>query len=352
MCAFIRFIPACAGNTCAAAQPRCQHSVHPRVRGEHPSDGAVGRRGAGSSPRARGTPLPRKDQPHGPRRFIPACAGNTLPDIVAGGLVSVHPRVRGEHLASLGDGPIPNGSSPRARGTRDGKRRLQPLAQRFIPACAGNTDDQWARSAPGPVHPRVRGEHIESFSSRARDIGSSPRARGTRIRSRFARRQHRFIPACAGNTDQELRGGILDAVHPRVRGEHCPRYNRHIRELVHPRVRGEHAAITASMPARGSVHPRVRGEHEARLTDGRRVFRFIPACAGNTRRRDGHPERRLRFIPACAGNTRLGSSLVCRRAVHPRVRGEHVEEARRLIVRSGSSPRARGTRRTRCLGRA
>jgi len=68
---------------------------------------------------------------------------------------SVHPRVRGEHLNSHKAGLWDDGSSPRIRGNTDG---------------AGM------------------------------DIGSSPRMRGTRVAARPYLRANRFIPAHAGNT--------------------------------------------------------------------------------------------------------------------------------------------------------
>ena len=72
-----RFIPARAGNTRAATRSPGPRTVHPRSRGEHWEAPAMGVEVAGSSPLARGTPLP--DHPAGViLRFIPARAGNTL----------------------------------------------------------------------------------------------------------------------------------------------------------------------------------------------------------------------------------------------------------------------------------
>ena len=71
----------------------------------------------GSSPRARGTPLIRAlDRQR--ERFIPACAGNTKAEMDVGAVVSVHPRVRGEHASPDATAVSAHGSSPRARGTR------------------------------------------------------------------------------------------------------------------------------------------------------------------------------------------------------------------------------------------
>ena len=179
--------------------------------------------------------------------------------------------------------------------------------------------------------------------------------------------------------------GAACAVHPRVRGEHSNRTAESLVGAVHPRVRGEHAKFQHDAGPGAAVHPRVRGEHphavaRRRSCDGssprargtrcrvRRAIRrrFIPACAGNTVCAPSVDDGRRRFIPACAGNTGADGSQPAASAVHPRVRGEHALTLRmptvvaavhprvrgehdadclsRSMPRSGSSPRARGTR--------
>ena len=133
---------------------------------------------AGSSPRARGTPI-LDFKNFAIQRFIPAGAGNTLRDQRAEKNPSVHPRGRGEHAVRMADVRADGGSSPRARGT------LRHLAgdvftQRFIPAGAGNTWAVVIASMKSSVHPRGRGEHTLSSAVLDRATGSSPRARGTR----------------------------------------------------------------------------------------------------------------------------------------------------------------------------
>ena len=132
-----RFIPACAGNTVAKSRITFLDTVHPRVCGEHPRYYRQAPLQAGSSPRVRGTRVTDiKTAVDG--RFIPACAGNT---IIIKSIIerkSVHPRVCGEHKLLLFDMVAMAGSSPRVRGTPVG-RFIDAVPRRFIPACAGNT---------------------------------------------------------------------------------------------------------------------------------------------------------------------------------------------------------------------
>ena len=196
-----RFIPACAGNTDSSPSPPCSM--------------------IGSSPRVRGTLEP-DAEPGLDERFIPACAGNTTASTASGFTTPVHPRVCGEHSKANAATPAASGSSPRVRGTlcRVCERRR---CRRFIPACAGNTVSPSAVSRRRSVHPRVCGEHTASSMRRPPGIGSSPRVRGTPCQPPFIifhysvhprvcgehvgvrRRQaagKRFIPACAGNTER------------------------------------------------------------------------------------------------------------------------------------------------------
>ena len=173
----------------------------------------------GSSPRARGTLFGRPGLALS-MRFIPACAGNTYPRTITPNTGAVHPRVRGEHFTGLYVFKHMAGSSPRARGTPQIEQNYR-RRHRFIPACAGNTLPTTHKPPTAPVHPRVRGEHINSPASVRYFFGSSPRARGTLFRLRFHTDAPRFIPACAGNTFIASLICNLPAVHPRVRGEHA-----------------------------------------------------------------------------------------------------------------------------------
>ena len=172
----------------------------------------------GSSPRVRGTRCFCANMLRG-ARFIPACAGNTGNRRGKSADQSVHPRVCGEHWPRLKNVVAVHGSSPRVRGTLP--RHLEPVPiRRFIPACAGNTLPIRTRRATAPVHPRVCGEHTILKNDHVGKYGSSPRVRGT-LRERLLRFvDHRFIPACAGNTTAQHRIRSTLPVHPRVCGEH------------------------------------------------------------------------------------------------------------------------------------
>ena len=71
-----------------------------------------------------------------------------------------------------------DGSSPLARGTQD-LDRLGYVADRFIPAYAGNSENPARKPSFGTVHPRLRGELIGGFWGKAPEVGSSPLTRGT-----------------------------------------------------------------------------------------------------------------------------------------------------------------------------
>ena len=232
--------------------------VHPRVRGERSMRSTSSMSRIGSSPRARGTAGP----PVGRRRvqrFIPACAGNGSPPGPSSAPGTVHPRVRGERSSESQRTTMNSGSSPRARGTAPQEPQMEP-ERRFIPACAGNGRPRPCPAPPRPVHPRVRGERSAGAAGFAAVSGSSPRARGTGVQVEHQVGDARFIPACAGN------GACAPA----------PASS----SAVHPRVRGERSRLTANCSWITGSSPRARGTGPGPPAGGR-ITRFIPACAGN-----------------------------------------------------------------------
>ena len=174
-----RFIPALAGNTQRRSGWCVSRSVHPRARGEHMILAIGAQESGGSSPRSRGT-HGRIDQRVIFCRFIPALAGNTPAGSTYHGARPVHPRARGEHATSSSKPATSPGSSPRSRGTPLSTSGNMSHT-RFIPALAGNTRARRQAARNQPVHPRARGEHIASMQSETVRIGSSPRSRGTHL---------------------------------------------------------------------------------------------------------------------------------------------------------------------------
>ena len=400
--AVVRFIPACAGNAPRRPGRPRSTAVHPRVCGERKVTAIIRARGAGSSPRVRGT-LKLDAVIRHTERFIPACAGNAITTSVAAAGATVHPRVCGERLQPTSKNSRVSGSSPRVRGTRRatsqaifratvhprvcGERpassssrscttgssprvrgtqltaTAHPANRRFIPACAGNAPSPGSSPGPGPVHPRVCGERTAWNGSAAKIVGSSPRVRGTRLDPAEEEPLFRFIPACAGNAPEPPSIATAGTVHPRVCGERECRARRLVRSSgSSPRVRGtrrrrRRASCTprfipacagnasgrrpeASLPP---VHPRVCGER----SQGRS---FAAAICGSSPRVRGTLDAAdravacVRFIPACAGNapSRGQSSKII--TVHPRVCGERAAHRRLFFFAGGSSPRVRGTR--------
>ena len=69
--------------------------------------------------------------------------------------------MRGERLLHQCDGLPHVGSSPHARGT-PGQAVPRDIAERFIPACAGNATHTGLSDVAVTVHPRMRGERTSN----------------------------------------------------------------------------------------------------------------------------------------------------------------------------------------------
>ena len=337
-----RFIPASAGNTRKRAPAPRGPAVHPRERGEHAPSSSTRSSSAGSSPRARGTHSNTAHQSN-QLRFIPASAGNTRACRRCTPRPAVHPRERGEHSPAAHRLRTTSGSSPRARGTR-ARDALHPAGDRFIPASAGNTRCRRPAGPLGPVHPRERGEHAVEETQWHRVTGSSPRARGTRDGLHKFLADPRFIPASAGNTPCPTSTSARMAVHPRERGEHIMD-NITINGLTgsSPRARGTPTKNSCTTrPA--LVHPRERGEHKLTWDKTATPDGSSPRARGTHPQRNV-PVVPVRFIPASAGNTTIRFIAQLSWPVHPRERGEHIVHVDTCSPDFGSSPRARGTHR-------
>ena len=178
------------------------------------------------------------------------------------------------------------------------------LSVRLIPAGAGNTSTADADGPGAAAHPRRRGEHVGALSGVAVDKGSSPQARGTPLAATVLTDLDGLIPAGAGNTGPSETGQQHQRAHPRRRGEHL-------------------AALTVKAWNKGSS-PQARGTHRTQVCRNE---------AGG-------------LIPAGAGNTGRRSSRGSGPGAHPRRRGEHTEPLWLPTMSPGSSPQARGTRRS------
>ena len=256
--------PRARGQLRVGAQPtRTPPSVHPRVRGGNAGILRAASRYCGPSPRARGQ-LAYQTPAYSYQRSIPACAGATTVLRTTARSIAVHPRVRGGNTAFPDSAGHTNGPSPRARGQPKSQRPGAP-AYRSIPACAGATKNGRTPSRSQPVHPRVRGGNAGFMVEKALETGPSPRARGQRARSAWARYVLRSIPACAGATPCIVFSLTFRPVHPRVRGGNFRRQQDGFFEAgPSPRARGQ---LGHALPGLG-------------------VERSIPACAGATRRHD------------------------------------------------------------------
>ena len=191
-------IPAYAGNTPTHSYPTVIARDHPRVCGEHRTDTALCSPRQGSSPRMRGTlgVGVRRNVGNG---IIPAYAGNTRWNCIDLVRLWDHPRVCGEHRTNGYCELRRQGSSPRMRGTL-GRQEPSVGRPGIIPAYAGNTCPSATIRPFCRDHPRVCGEHTPEALPEGLKAGSSPRMRGTRQRLQIHVPAYWIIPAYAGNT--------------------------------------------------------------------------------------------------------------------------------------------------------
>ena len=220
-----RLIPACAGRAPTSTRPRPPGSAHPRMRGEGFEDRLESARWRGSSPHARGGPVPR-ERKHLRPWLIPACAGRARYRTRCGTRPSAHPRMRGEGCFRPHQISRSRGSSPHARGgPAEGvgpRRRL-----RLIPACAGRAWRSCCSRVCCWAHPRMRGEGSAGPSTRSRGSGSSPHARGGPGCAMSLGMPIGLIPACAGRASCRRLPCRRLSAHPRMRGEGTPASHRY-----------------------------------------------------------------------------------------------------------------------------
>ena len=193
-----RIIPARAGFTTVPSGPIAAEPDHPRSRGVYNINSQITETGIGSSPLARGLPVP-KGTINFEARIIPARAGFTRFSASSGVGLKDHPRSRGVYNKRDQTQTIPRGSSPLARGLLLLDYDEAPIGG-IIPARAGFTDATLKFKNTLSDHPRSRGVYIFVFRSDLATLGSSPLARGLHLRSCQSHPENRIIPARAGFT--------------------------------------------------------------------------------------------------------------------------------------------------------
>ena len=193
-----RIIPAYAGSTLCARVSVSLAKDHPRIRGEHWAAQLMTDLMPGSSPHTRGA----QPRPFGGievRGIIPAYAGSTRPALPSARGRPDHPRIRGEHSASTTISSTISGSSPHTRGAPP-QLVDEPSRTRIIPAYAGSTASFGRYRVSPSDHPRIRGEHRASIASVHLMGGSSPHTRGAQQARHEKELIPRIIPAYAGST--------------------------------------------------------------------------------------------------------------------------------------------------------
>ncbi len=226
-------------------------------------------------------------------RIIPTGAGLTDAPQLDTKAFGDHPRGCGARQSYAKQSYPELGSSPRMRGSRR-HTIYQDVIRGIIPAHAGLTLRQQARY-------HLQGAHTTVDSTTVKLQGSSPRMRGSQPVSSDCLSCSGIIPAGAGLTPA--------------------RYSRFSDIRDHPRGCGAHAESRAVKPVKSGSSPRVRGSH---------FMRDLPA-------------EQAGIIPAGAGLTHCYRHVHCRIRDHPRGCGAHAESRAVKPVKSGSSPRVRGS---------
>ncbi|CAH2603741.1 conserved protein of unknown function [Rhodovastum atsumiense] len=373
-------IPAWAGEPRHDPSTCCPMRVHPRVGGGAGGSVSPSAVWCGPSPRGRGSPC--RGWIRGPRPgSIPAWAGEPACCTAERAWSRVHPRVGGgaQHLARLeADAP---GPSPRGRGSR-GQRGGRGVAAGSIPAWAGEPSHLCSSQFLSRVHPRVGGGAQDGGGGAVEIQGPSPRGRGSPVRTSDTSEGLRSIPAWAGEPAVARNPGRQVQVHPRVGGGAAGRLlPQSLGRGPSPRGRGSRAFMvppvrrSGSIPAWageplslepvtlwGRVHPRVGGgAPRAALLDvadrvhprvgGGAAVRVVcvpgvegpsPRGRGSLRSHDEQPFV-VGSIPAWAGEPgcEINPALFAR--VHPRVGGGAASADHADGVRTGPSPRGRGS---------
>ena len=189
---------------------------HPRSRGVYATLLAALTAMGGSSPLARGLPELLKPRAR-TLGIIPARAGFTGTLRVKCNDGSDHPRSRGVYEPRTVRSPVPDGSSPLARGLLKMNRPAENNS-RIIPARAGFTIAVASNAKGERDHPRSRGVYPGAKRSQIAYVGSSPLARGLRQHHVRCPVLGGIIPARAGFTASSRNCLYCLRDHPRSRG--------------------------------------------------------------------------------------------------------------------------------------
>ncbi|OSM00323.1 hypothetical protein MAIT1_00816 [Magnetofaba australis IT-1] len=354
-------IPAWAGETGPFEVAGDAPAVDPRVGGGNCSMFGEREQIKGRSPRGRG-----KRSPRAPRRSrpgsIPAWAGETLVTLLKKLQGEVDPRVGGGNSTALAVVPDDDGRSPRGRGKHN-LGGAGGLAQRSIPAWAGETaQDRLDRGDVG-VDPRVGGGNYVSLGGAVRCLGRSPRGRGKLIDYLRRGDLSRSIPAWAGETGRTRRAAHWRRVDPRVGGGNSRTLAASRLEIGRsPRGRGKPFGVgqllnqTGSIPAWAGETQRPQRRIKAVEVDPRVGGGNVKAHSQQYGYRGRSPRGRgklrlsatyalgRRSIPAWAGETPVSRSPHVFQRVDPRVGGGNCRWQVGFLIRRGRSPRGRGKR--------
>ena len=336
------YIPACAGETLTRTVPMETSTVHPRVCGGNRVNVHLSVAHSGTSPRVRGKPA-RTRRSNLSHRYIPACAGETIPNIAQVILTRVHPRVCGGNAPAMISFILATGTSPRVRG-KPNSIKAHAKRQGYIPACAGETARLKFQPPVMWVHPRVCGGNSSAAADLGPIPGTSPRVRGKPPPPLTDPPLKRYIPACAGETQLPPPGTPGIPVHPRVcggnpflippfvwgiryipacAGETSPCGLRWWRRTVHPRVCGGNGWQSGCAFLRQGTSPRVRGKRVPFVSRVRETGVHPRVCGGNEDATT-HDRAASGTSPRVRGKQSEGVEQRLPRAVHPRVCGGNV----------------------------
>ena len=192
-----------------------------------------------------------------------------------------------------------------------------------------------------PDHPRSRGVYGPWAYVSHGDCGSSPLARGLRLKEGSRSEHSRIIPARAGFTQAvAVRSASPTGSSPLARG---------LREELAEgdvvfRIIPARAGFTDELPGTKygrEDHPRSRGVYRLRKSLSGERSGSSPLARGLLRP-VGRPPISARIIPARAGFTRPRVPGMGVRWDHPRSRGVYPVPGLSDLIQSGSSPLARG----------